>query len=85
MKQFQYTITDEMGIHARPAGLLVKKAGEFASTVTIDNGQKKADAKKLISLMMLAVKKGQTVKFTIEGADEDKAAAALEAFMRENL
>lgn len=85
MKQFEYTITDELGIHARPAGLLVKKAGEFASTVTIDNGQKKADAKKLISLMMLAVKKGQTVKFIIEGADEDKAAAALEAFMKENL
>ncbi len=85
MKQFEYTITDELGIHARPAGLLVKKAGEFASTVTIDNGQKKADAKKLISLMMLAVKKGQTVKFTLEGPDEDKAAAALEAFMKENL
>ena len=85
MKQFEYTITDELGIHARPAGLLVKKAGEFASTVTIDNGQKKAAAKKLISLMMLAVTKGQTVKFIIEGADEDKAAAALEAFMKENL
>lgn len=85
MKQFEYTITDELGIHARPAGLLVKKAGEFASTVTIDNGQKKADAKKLISLMMLAVKKGQTVKFIIEGADEDKAAAVLETFMKENL
>ena len=85
MKQFEYTITDELGIHARPAGLLVKKAGEFASTVTIDNGQKKADAKTLISLMMLAVKKGQTVKFIIEGADEDKAAAVLEAFMKENL
>lgn len=85
MKQFEYTITDELGIHARPAGLLVKKAGEFASMVTIDNGQKKADAKKLISLMMLAVKKGQTVKFIIEGADEDKAAAVLEAFMKENL
>ena len=53
--------------------------------MTIDNGQKKADAKKLISLMMLAVKKGQTVKFIIEGADEDKAAAVLEAFMKENL
>ncbi|HIW81603.1 MAG TPA: HPr family phosphocarrier protein [Candidatus Acetatifactor stercoripullorum] len=85
MKQFEYTITDELGIHARPAGLLVKKAGEFASTVTIDNGQKKADAKKLISLMMLAVKMGQTVKFIIEGADEDKAAAVLETFMKENL
>ena len=41
MREFEYTITDELGIHARPAGLLVKKAGEFASTVSVDNGTKK--------------------------------------------
>ena len=35
MKEFEYTITDELGIHARPAGLLVKKAAEFASTVSL--------------------------------------------------
>lgn len=66
MKEFEYTITDELGIHARPAGLLVKKAAEFASTVSVDNGTKKGDAKKIMSLMMMAVKQGQTVKFTIE-------------------
>ena len=36
MKEFKYTITDELGIHARPAGLLVKKAAEFASTVSAE-------------------------------------------------
>ena len=80
MKEFKYTITDELGIHARPAGLLVKKAAEFASTVSVDNG-----TKKIMSLMMMAVKQGQTVTFTIEGPDEDAAAQALEAFMKENL
>lgn len=85
MKEFEYTITDELGIHARPAGLLVKKAAEFASTVSVDNGTKKGDAKKIMSQMMMAVKQGQTVKFTIEGPDEDAAAQALEAFMKENL
>ena len=49
MKEFEYTITDELGIHARPAGLLVKKAAEFASTVSVDNGTKKADAKRLMA------------------------------------
>lgn len=49
MKEFKYTITDELGIHARPAGLLVKKAAEFASTVSVDNGTKKGDAKKIMS------------------------------------
>ena len=85
MKEFKYTITDELGIHARPAGLLVKKAAEFASTVSVDNGTKKGDAKKTMSLMMMAVKQGQTVTFIIEGPDEDAAAQALEAFMKENL
>lgn len=85
MKQFSYTITDELGIHARPAGLLVKKASEFKSTVSFDNGTKKGDAKKIMSLMMMAVKQGQTVTVTVEGEDEDAAAAAIEAFLKENL
>jgi len=51
----------------------------------VDNGTKKGDAKKIMSLMMMAVKQGQTVTFTIEGPDEDAAAQALEAFMKENL
>lgn len=85
MKQFSYTIKDELGIHARPAGLLVKKASEFKSTVSVDNGIKKGDAKKIMSLMMMAVKQGQTVTFTVEGEDEGAAASAIEAFMKENL
>lgn len=85
MKQFSYTIKDELGIHARPAGLLVKKASGFKSTITIDNGTKKGDAKKIMSLMMMAVKQGQTVTVTAEGDDEKEAAAAMEAFMKENL
>ena len=85
MKEFEYTIKDELGIHARPAGLLVKKASGFASTVTVSNGSKTGDAKKIMSLMMLAVKQNQTVKFTVEGPDEEKAAEELEAFMKENL
>ncbi len=85
MKQFTYTIQDELGIHARPAGLLVKKAMEFKSSVTADNGIKKGDVKKIMSLMMMGVKQGQAVTFTIEGEDEEAAAATLEAFMQENL
>lgn len=48
MKEFTYIITDAEGIHARPAGELVKKAKEFAASVTIMKEGKKADAKKLL-------------------------------------
>lgn len=85
MKQFSYTIKDELGIHARPAGLLVKKAAEFKSSITLDTGAKKADARKLMAVMMLGVKQGNTVIISVEGEDEEAAAAAMEAFMNENL
>lgn len=51
MKSFNYVITDEVGIHARPAGILVKEAKKYASTVTIVKGGKKADATRLMALM----------------------------------
>ena len=59
MKEFQYVITDPEGIHARPAGLLVKKANEFASKVTIKKGEKSADAKRIFAVMGMGVKSGR--------------------------
>ena len=82
MKEFKYVVTDAEGIHARPAGLLVKKAGEFTSSVTID---KSADAKRIFGVMGLGVKTGEEVTITADGADEDAAIAELEAFFKENL
>lgn len=85
MKSFEYTITDPVGIHARPAGMLVKEVKNYASSVTIVKGDKKADAKKLMILMSLGVKCGETVTVEVEGADEETAAASLETFFKENL
>lgn len=85
MKEFNYTIKDELGIHARPAGLLVKEAAKFQSTIKIKNGEKEADAKRLLNVMTLAVKQGNTVTVTAEGADEGEAAKVLEAFFKENV
>ena len=85
MKTFSYTIKDKIGIHARPAGLLAKKAKEFESVITIDRNGRSAAATKLMALMGLGVKCGETVTVTVEGADEDKAAAEIERFFSENL
>ncbi len=85
MKSFEYTITDPVGIHARPAGLLVKKVREFASAVTVTRDGKSVNALKLIALMGMGIRQGDTVKVTVEGADEDDAAAAIEEFFRANL
>lgn len=85
MKSFNYTITDPVGIHARPAGVLVKAASTFESKVTITKDGKSADAKRLLNLMGLGVKCQDEVTVTVEGADEEEAAASLEAFFKENL
>lgn len=85
MKEFTYKICDEVGIHARPAGLLVKKAGEFQSEIVIYKDDKQADMKKLFNLMGLGVKKGDTVRVRISGSDEDCAISELEKFFRDNL
>jgi phosphocarrier protein len=86
MKSFTYTITDPVGIHARPAGLLVKEIKNYAdSTVTITKGGKSVNALKLMALMQLGVKQGDTVKVTVEGGDEAAVAAAIEAFLKANL
>lgn len=85
MKEFSYTIKDELGIHARPAGLLVKQAAKFASTIKIKNGDKEADAKRLLNVMSLAVKQGNTVIVTADGTDEDTAIAEIKKFFEENI
>lgn len=85
MKEFKYVVTDAEGIHARPAGLLVKKAAEFTSAVTITKGEKSADAKRIFGVMGLGVKTGEEVTISVDGADEDTAIAELETFFKENL
>ena len=85
MTNFEYTITDEQGIHARPAGELIKLVKTFTSTVTMEKDGKEADCSKIFSVMGLAVKKGDTVQFTIEGEDEEEAKGALFEFMKEKL
>jgi Phosphotransferase System HPr (HPr) Family len=85
MKKFNYVITDEVGMHARPAGMLVKEAGKYASEIKVGSGDKEADAKRLFALMQLGIKHGEEVTVTITGEDEELAGQELEHFFKENL
>lgn len=84
MKEFTYTISDPVGIHARPAGMLAKKAKEFKSTVTIVKDEKSADTRRLMALMGLGIKCGDTITVQAEGEDEQLAADAVQAFLIDN-
>jgi len=85
MKQFNYTIKDAVGIHARPAGQLAKVAKECGSTVTIEKGGKSVNATKLMMLMGMGIKCGDTITVTVEGETEETAAKTIEEFLTANL
>ena len=84
MKTFTYTIQDEVGIHARPAGLLAKKAKEFQSAITLEKDGKSVNLTKLMAVMGMGVKHGDTVTVSIDGTDEETAFAELQTFSGEN-
>ena len=85
MQTFKYVVKDELGIHARPAGILVKEAKNFSSNITLECNGKKGSAKGLMGVMGMAVKQNQEVTVTVEGDDEVAAVAAMKAFFENNL
>lgn len=85
MKEFKVVINDPVGLHARPAGLLVKQAAAFKSKITVSGNGKSADGKRLIMLMGLGIRQGMEVTCRVEGEDEEEAAQALQNFFNENL
>lgn len=87
MKEFELTVSDPLGLHARPAGQLVKVAQGFESesTLTLLRTGKAASLKRLLAVMGLAVKGGDRIRVTVQGEDEEVAAAALSAWLREHL
>ena len=85
MQSFTHVIKDPLGLHARPAGLLVKAAAGYTSAVTITAPTGKADAKRIMAVMRLAAKHGMELTITCEGADEEAACEGLKAFLAENL
>ena len=84
MKSFEFTVKDELGIHARPAGMLTKEAKKYKSTILLKKGEKEVNVLKLMALMGLGVKCGETVTVTIDGEDEETCAAEIEKFFNDN-
>lgn len=86
MKTITHIIQDPLGLHARPAGLLAKAAGACgACAVNLTCKDQTVDAKRIMGLMKLGAKQGDTLTITCEGENEDAAAASMESFLKENL
>ena len=78
MKSATYTITNKMGIHARPAQILQKLVGKHKSDVTIATATKKANGKSVLMLTTLELKNGTEVTLTVSGEDEEEVFTQLD-------
>lgn len=87
MVSFEYTIHDEMGLHARPVGLVVKAVKPYKNAaITISHGDKAADAKRMFAIMALQVKQGESITVSVDGeAEQEIADAILAIFKAEKL
>lgn len=85
MKTFSYTIKDELGIHARPAGMLANEAKKYECEIKLKKGEKEVILSRLLMLMGLAVKKDDEVTVTFDGADEEEAYNVISTIFKEKL
>lgn len=85
MQTFQYVIKDEAGLHARPAGLLVKLASSYDSDISIEFKSKKVSAKKLFAVMGLCAKHNDEITIMVEGANEEADCLNIKEFCEKNL
>lgn len=84
MKKLVAVVKSEAGLHARPAGVIVKKAGEFSSSITLEKGEKSIDAKRLLAVLSLGAKQGDEITITADGSDEEAALEAIKAIIESN-
>lgn len=72
-------VQNKMGIHARPAAMIVRVTNKFKAEVHVEKDDEQVNGKSIMGLMMLAAAKGSTVKFVATGPDAPQMLADLEA------
>ena len=75
------TITNSIGLHARPATFFIQKANGYKSSIWVEKEDRKVNAKSLLGVLSLGIAQGMTVKLIAEGADESEALDGLEALI----
>ncbi|MBE6939960.1 MAG: HPr family phosphocarrier protein [Ruminococcaceae bacterium] len=80
----EITITNEVGLHARPATYFIQKANEFKSGIWVEKEERRVNAKSLLGVLSLGIMKGTTISLIADGADEQEAVAALRELIESN-
>ena len=77
-------VKNQVGLHARPATFFIQKANEFKSTIMVEKEERKVNAKSLLGVLSLGIKKGSNIVISAEGSDEEEAVKALCALIISN-
>lgn len=85
MKSQTFKITAETGVHARPATLLVNKAGQFDSEIEVSYKGKNVNLKSIMGVMSLGIPKGAEIEVSADGKDEADALKGIEEVIKEHL
>jgi len=84
MREMSLTVTNETGLHSRPADLFVRTAKLYQSALTVSNGSKSADAKNILKVILLNVSQNTTIRVQADGPDEEAALADLQRLVTSN-
>lgn len=81
----EVTVTNSVGLHARPATFFIQKANEFKSSIWVEKGDRRINAKSLLGILSLGIIKGTNIKIIADGVDEEAAVASLISLIEEEL
>ena len=84
MVKQEVTLTNETGLHARPASLFVKEASKFTADITVEKDGKEYNAKSIIGVLSMGAAKGDTITIKAEGSDAEEAVEALAKLIKDN-
>ncbi len=73
----EVTVTNSVGLHARPATFFIQKSNEFKSSIWVEKGDRRINAKSLLGILSLGIIKGTQIKITADGVDEEAAVSSL--------
>ena len=79
----ELTVTNKLGLHARPAAMFVQLAGKYSAEITVKKGKEKVNGKSIMGIMMLAAGQGSKLTITARGEDAEEAVQGLERLLRE--
>ena len=85
VKSYRHTVTATEGMHARPAGQFVKLAVDCLSSIEVQKGDKRVNVRRIMSVLQLCIKQGETIDFFVEGEDEESVLEQVRRICQENL